>query len=68
MEYIAVDQYGRAFCGLTRPRRDLLKEFGVTRALKMYVDDKEGNTFHTGYIICGHWLTVYSVTPWRRKA
>lgn len=63
---MAIDQYGQAYHGLERPRRDLLNKLGYKHADKMYVDSKDGNTYHTGYIIGGLWLDIYKVEPFRK--
>ena len=60
--FMAQDQYGNTFHGLQHPRKDLLDQLGRQHADKMYLDDLEGNTHHIGYIIAGHWLTIYKVT------
>lgn len=62
---MARDQYGRTYHDLgAHPRRALLRIFGRKHADKMYQDRKSGPPLHTGYVIAGHWLTVYTVTPW----
>lgn len=64
--YMAVDQYGHTVHGMTHPRKDLMVRAGVQHAEKMYVDGKDGKTYHTGYIVAGCWYTVYEVTPMRK--
>ena len=64
-QYMAVDQYGQTFHGLDHPRKDLLERLGYKYAQKMYQDTKDGNAKHTGYVIGGHWFTVYAVAPWQ---
>ena len=59
--YMAVDQYGQTFHGLKHPRKELMERIGVKHASKMYVDGKDGVTYHTGYVIGGHWLRVGEV-------
>jgi len=66
--YMAINQYGNTFHGLKNPRKDLMEKIGVKHASKMYVDDLTGKTFHIGYIIGGHWLTVYEVVPTQKVA
>ena len=64
-QYMAVDQYGQTYHGLTHPRKDLMKRLGCKHAAKMYVDilnDESLQTAsHIGYVISGHWLTVFEV-------
>ena len=56
--YLAVDQYGTSyFIGNCPPRKWLLNYFGKKHAEKMYCDKYE----HIGWVIAGHWLTVYKV-------
>jgi hypothetical protein len=37
-----------------------MEQIGRKRASKMYRDKKNGATFHVGYIIGPHWLTLYA--------
>lgn len=64
--YMAIDQYGTTYHGLKHPRKDLLERLGYASAKKMYVD-KDGKTYHTGYVIGGAWLDVYEVKPMRKE-
>lgn len=67
--YMAIDQYGRTYHDLGRyPRKALLAHFGVQHADKLYCDDRAGQAWHCGYVIAGHWLTLYAVTPFRKAA
>ena len=59
--FMAVDQYGATYHGLTHPRRDLLDRLDAKHADKMYVDALSGECVHIGYVIKGLWLTVYKV-------
>ena len=60
--YMAIDQYGQAYhIGRNLPRKWLLNYFGRKHANKMYVDRKDGGSKHVGWVIAGHWLTVYRV-------
>jgi hypothetical protein len=68
MYYMAIDQYGNTFHGLTHPRKDLMAKLYVKHAEKMYQDKLDGSTVHTGYIIAGLWLAVYEVKPMERAA
>ena len=64
--YMGIDQFGQTFHGLEYPRRDLMRCFDRQRASKMYVDKLDGSTVHIGYIVAGHWVTVYSVERMER--
>jgi hypothetical protein len=59
--FMAIDQYGETFHGLKNPRKDLMNRIGCKHATKMYVDQKDGSTKNIGYLIGGHWLTIYKV-------
>ena len=61
--YMAIDQYGHTYHNLKHPRKDLCERLGRTHVDKMYIDDKDGNTYHIGYIIGGLWLRLYEVSP-----
>lgn len=52
-----IDQYGSKFFATTI--KDLKEQIGRTKASKMYVDGKDGKTYHIGYVIGDHWLTAY---------
>jgi hypothetical protein len=62
-KYMAVDQYGQTYHGLEKPRRDLMERLGRKHCAKMYVDTKDGDARHCGYIIGGLWLSIYEVKP-----
>lgn len=64
-KYMAIDQYGHTHHGLTHPRKDLCERLGSKHADKMYTEFKDGSSKHTGYVIAGLWLTVYTVSPWK---
>lgn len=65
---MGIDQYGQHFDDLGKyPRKTLLERLGRKRASKMYVDKKDGSTVHIGYVIAGHWITLYNVER-REKA
>jgi len=64
-QYMAIDQYGQTFHGLTYPRKELCEILGNKHADKMYVDKKNGDILHVGYVIAGHWLNVYKVCPFK---
>jgi hypothetical protein len=56
---VAIDQYGQRWYFGKYCRKDLAEQIpGSVR--KMYVDKKDGQIFQTGYVIGGHWLTVYA--------
>ena len=63
------DQYGRTYHDLgEHPRKTLMERFGRKRASKMYFDKREGPPKHIGYVVGGHWVTLYKVEPWEREA
>lgn len=58
--YMAVDQFGATFHALgPYPRKALMEKLGSKHCSKMYV----GDGVHIGYVIAGHWLSVYEVRP-----
>ena len=61
--YMAIDQYGNTFHGLKHPRKELMERIGCTHVQKMYQDKRDGSVVHVGYVIGGHWLTLYRVEP-----
>jgi hypothetical protein len=66
-QYMAVDQYGQTYHGLTHPRKDLMKRLYNQHVTKMYADGKDGKTYQRGYVIGGQWLSVYEVIPTRKE-
>lgn len=67
-QYMGIDQYGNTYHGLRHPRKDLLERLGRKRASKMYVDKLDGSSIHIGYVIAGHWITVYKVERMEKAA
>lgn len=65
--YLGIDQYGQRYKIDKHPRKELLHYLGRTKAVKMYVDTKEGSVKHTGYVIDGLWITVYTVCEWSKN-
>ena len=55
-----IDQYGNKFFAHTV--KDLRKQIGMggSKVEKMYCDRKDGSVIHTGYVIGGHWLSMYA--------
>jgi hypothetical protein len=51
------DQYGRTVIACSV--RELARRVGGGRVSKMYVDRKDGSTFHIGYVIGRYWLTAF---------
>lgn len=63
---IGIDQYGDVYrIRGQHPRKELMAQFNSTHADKMYIDTTTG-TKHIGYIIHGHWITLYK--RWERNA
>jgi hypothetical protein len=54
-----IDQYGTRFYAFTVKELRGMIGMGGGRVSRMYNDDKNGNTYKTGYVIGGHWLTEY---------
>lgn len=51
-----VDQYGgRIYADTVKS----LKEQAGGRVSKMYVDGKDGKTYHVGYVVGNRWFTAY---------
>jgi hypothetical protein len=67
-KFMAIDQFGQTYHGLTHPRKDLCERLGRKHASLMYCDTKDGKVFQIGYVIAGLWLRLYAVRPWRRQA
>ena len=65
--YMAIDQYGQTYHGLVHPRKDLMERLYNKHAQKMYSDKADGSACHVGYVIGGHWLKLYKVTPFKRR-
>ena len=62
------DQFGKAYHDLGKhPLKELLGRLGAKHATKMYQDKADGSTWHTGYIIAGHWISLYYVEPLEKK-
>jgi len=60
-----IDQYGYKYpCNYIKDLKDVHYLSG--KISKMYVDGKDGKTYHVGYVIGQHWLTAYK--PYRKEA
>ena len=66
--YMAIDQHGATQHGLEYPRRDLLRRHQRQHAERIYVDKPGGRSVCIGWIVAGHWYTVYKVAPMERAA
>ncbi len=64
---MAIDQYGQTYHGLKYPGKELMGMRGCSSASKMHVDKIDGSSVHCGYVIGGHWLTLYNVTPYEKQ-
>lgn len=58
--YMGHDQYGQHYAIKASPRKELCEQLGSSHVDKMYIDRGE-DTYHVGYIIRGHWITVYGL-------
>ena len=62
-QYIAIDQYGHTYRGLTHPRKDLIEKIGCQHASKMFIDKADGSVVCVGYVIGNLWLRLYEIKP-----
>ena len=67
--HMAIDQWGQTEHDLgPHPRKELLRRYNRKSSRKVYVDKKNGGTVHIGWIVAGHWFTVYRVERWEKSA
>ncbi len=52
-----IDQYGNRFHA--RTLHELREKVGGGKISKMYVDGKDGKTYHVGYVVGKHWLNAF---------
>ena len=52
-----INQYGSKY--FARNLRELRVAVGGGRIYKMYSDTKEGESYHSGYVVGENWLTAY---------
>ena len=57
-QYLAIDQFGNKVFIEKYPRKELIDYVGKSNVSKMYVDNKDGKTYHIGYVVSNHWFTV----------
>jgi len=65
--YLAIGHYGTTLHlndPSKPPRKQLLDKLGASHAQKMYVDDKDGNAKHVGYVVDREWFNIYEVHDW----
>jgi hypothetical protein len=66
-DFMGIDQYGQTYHALgSHPRKELLRRIGRKSARKIFVDKKDGSTFHCGYVIAGLWIHLYKVKPFEK--
>jgi hypothetical protein len=58
--FMAHDGYGNHYFIKKHPRKELCEQLGRQHVDKIYEDRHDG-TYHIGYIIAGHWLTVFGL-------
>lgn len=54
-----IDQYGNRYVAATVA--DLKRQVGPGRVSRVYVDGRDGHTYHVGYRIGSTWLTAYNM-------
>lgn len=60
---IAIDQYGSTYrISGKHIRKELLGLHCAKNAQKLYIDDKDGNSHHVGYVIRNLHLQIYKLT------
>ena len=64
-KYLAEDQYGNQVWIEKHPRAELCAHHGVKHAAKMY-HDVNGASEHIGYVVSGHWYSVFAVSFWKK--
>jgi hypothetical protein len=58
--YIAINQLGEIVWIEKFPRKELAERFSG-KIRKMYIDDKEGNACHIGYVVGNLWFDVFRI-------
>jgi hypothetical protein len=65
---LAIDQYRQIHkIPGKHPRKELMDLFGRRRAAKIYQDKKDGSVVHVGYIVAGHWCSLYAPVEVKEK-
>jgi len=64
--YLGIDQYGNHYTIKEHPRKELVEQIGIQHVDKMFVDTKEGESKHVGYVIGGHWVEILEVHDWKK--
>jgi hypothetical protein len=61
---IYIDQFGsKYFCYNVKDLKEVHYLSG--KVSKMFVDSKDGKTYHVGYVVGQHWLDAY--VPFRKE-
>lgn len=67
--YIGIDQNGDTYkLEGKHPRKELMTNLSASNARKMFIDTKNGESKHIGYIISGLWITLYEIHEWQGGA
>jgi hypothetical protein len=64
--YLGIDQHGRYYVIKKHPRKELIKQVGVSHVRKMYCNMKDGSVKEKGYVISGLWISIFRVCPWKK--
>lgn len=66
--WLARDQYGNVheIFSTNYPRAWLMEYYSVRSARKIYRDRKDGSMRHVGWIVAGHWFSVFRLCSLER--
>jgi len=64
-KYIAVNQYGHVVFIKEFPRKELLEFHRCKHIDKLYRDTKDGTPKHVGYVVGGHWYSIFKLSEWK---
>lgn len=65
--FVARDQYGNTVWIEHYPRKELMAWAGTKHVNKVYLDSKDGGSYHVGYEVKGHWFDVQRLSPLNDK-
>ena len=65
-KFMAIDQSGNTYHGLTHPRNELAQQIGChpSSLKRLYMDKTDGTTVHIGYATANMQFRLYEVIPY----
>ena len=64
-KFIGIDQNNQIIWIKKFPRKELMSYFQTKSVHKIFIDNKEGKSFHIGYSVRNHWYQIFKIIPFK---